>query len=232
MTHIQQQVICIGTRSVLVEDEDFARAYDVGYETYHRYHRDDNVIDSAILLFQLRNGWNDTCSEMEHTGFIMGWLAGFYEQEEGHLARSIDVTMTDAYTHACRVHSSRRALKRPPIVCLCGSTRFIEAFHVANLKETLAGKIVLSIGCDFKSDHDLRLAGELTSHDKERLDGLHLGKIALADEVLFLNVGGYMGESTRRELAYAHSLGKAIRYLQPPTEGMCDDKGTATILLQ
>lgn len=105
---------------------------------------------------------------------------------------------------------------QPTIVCLCGSTRFSEAFHEANLRETLAGNIVLSIGCDFKSDTDLLLAGELTHEDKERLDELHLRKIDLADEVLFLNVNGYMGESTRREHQYATNHGKIIRYLVEP----------------
>lgn len=108
-------------------------------------------------------------------------------------------------------------MERPKIVCLCGSTRFSEAFHAANLRETLAGNIVLSIGCDFKSDTDLLLAGELTEADKERLDELHLRKIDLADEVLFLNVGGYMGQSTLTEHFYAGSTGKTIRYLEPST---------------
>jgi len=92
MTHVHPHLVSIGKMAVLVEDGDFARAYDAGYETYHHYHRDDDVIDSAILLFQVRNGWNDTCSEMETTGFIMGWLAAFYEQEEGQLALCVPVT--------------------------------------------------------------------------------------------------------------------------------------------
>ncbi len=93
MAQVQQpHVVSIGKRAVLVEDEDFARAYDVGYETYHQYHRDDDVIDSAMLLFHLRNGWNDACSAMWTTGFIMGWLAAFYEQEEGQLALCVSVT--------------------------------------------------------------------------------------------------------------------------------------------
>ena len=104
--------------------------------------------------------------------------------------------------------------KFPIIICLCGSTRFSKAFHEANLKETLDGKIVLSIGCDFKSDKDSMLAGQLTEKDKSRLDELHLRKIELADEVLILNVGGYIGESTKRELAYAQHLNKHIRFLE------------------
>jgi hypothetical protein len=97
----------------------------------------------------------------------------------------------------------------PKIVCLCGSTRFSEAFRRANLNETLAGRIVLSIGCDFKNDD----ARELTNYDKTRLYELHLRKIDLADEILILNVDGYIGESTRRELEYARRLGKPIRFL-------------------
>lgn len=99
---------------------------------------------------------------------------------------------------------------KPTVVCLCGSTRFGEAFRAANLKETLAGRIVLSIGCDFKSDQGLGL----TVADKERLDELHLRKIDLASEVLILNVGGYIGNSTSRERDYALSKGKRVRYLE------------------
>lgn len=76
---------------MLVEDEEFARDYDLGYETYHRYHRDE-VIDSALLLFQVRNGWNDACSDMHNTGLLLGWLAAFYEQEDGQLALSVSMT--------------------------------------------------------------------------------------------------------------------------------------------
>ncbi|SRR5260221_598395 len=100
---------------------------------------------------------------------------------------------------------------RPPIVCLCGSTRFSQAFREANLRETLAGKIVLTIGCDFKSDDALGL----THDDKVRMDLLHLHKIRLADEILVLNVGGYIGESTRNEIYHAELAKKRIRYLEP-----------------
>jgi hypothetical protein len=103
-------------------------------------------------------------------------------------------------------------LPEPVIVCLCGSTRFSEAFREANLRETLAGKIVLSIGCDTKSDHDLALAG--VGIDKDTLDLLHFFKIDLAHEILVLNVGGYIGVSTRREIEYALRKGKHVRYLE------------------
>lgn len=105
---------------------------------------------------------------------------------------------------------------RPTIVCLCGSTRFSKAFQEANLRETLNRKIVLSIGCDMRSDTDI--FGHMTIDEvvmvKNQLDELHMRKIDLADEVLILNVDGYIGESTARELAYARSLDKRIRFLE------------------
>lgn len=99
----------------------------------------------------------------------------------------------------------------PTVVCLCGSTRFMDAFQKANLEETLAGRIVLSIGCNTKSDEMLGI----TDAQKDALDELHLRKIDLADEVLILNVGGYIGASTHRELAYAIFKNKKVRFFEP-----------------
>lgn len=106
---------------------------------------------------------------------------------------------------------------QPHIVCLCGSTRFWREFQRASLAETLAGHIVLSIGAASGTDdeHFGNLPREEYDRVKAMLDELHLRKIDLADEVLVLNVGGYVGESTRREIAYAESIGRPIRYLEP-----------------
>lgn len=99
----------------------------------------------------------------------------------------------------------------PTIVCLFSSTRFFQAYRDANLRETLNGKIVLTIDCDAKANHDLQL-GPI---DKTRLDIVHHFKIELSDEVLILNVSGYVGESTCREIEYARMLGKTLRWLEP-----------------
>lgn len=105
----------------------------------------------------------------------------------------------------------------PTIVCLCGSTRFWRDFQQASLRETLAGKIVLSIGAANGTDdeHFGNLPRAEYDRVKQRLDELHKRKIDLADEVLILNVGGYIGESTRRELEYALEHRKTVRYLEP-----------------
>ena len=107
--------------------------------------------------------------------------------------------------------------KRPVIVCLCGSTRFGDAFREANLAETLAGRIVLSIGCDMKADADLAAAGELGKDPetvKQELDQLHRRKIELADEVLVVSRDGYFGQSTAGEIAHAVTLGKPVRFAE------------------
>lgn len=105
----------------------------------------------------------------------------------------------------------------PRVICLCGSTRFADTFVRAQLDETLAGHIVLTIGCPTQSDE--RLKTIVTEAVKIKLDELHKRKIDLADEVLVLNVGGYVGDSTRSEIAYACALGRPVRYLEPTGDG-------------
>jgi hypothetical protein len=104
---------------------------------------------------------------------------------------------------------------KPTITVLCGSTRFSDAFQEANLRLTMAGEIVLSIGCDMKSDNELWSDPAEAEQIKQRLDHLHLRKIDLADQVYVLNVDGYIGQSTSREIAYAQTLRKPITYLVP-----------------
>jgi hypothetical protein len=103
---------------------------------------------------------------------------------------------------------------RPIVVCLCGSTRFKDEYIEAARSETLAGKIVISVGL-FGHVDGLDMEGDV----KKMLDVLHLKKIDLADEIFVLNPEGYIGESTRREIAYAKFTGKQVRYLCPITAG-------------
>lgn len=99
-------------------------------------------------------------------------------------------------------------MTRPTIVCLCGSTKFRDAYTQATRDKTLAGEIVLSVGL---FGH---LEGLDTASDtKVMLDELHLRKIDLADYVYVVDVDGYVGESTRREVAYAREHGKRVEFL-------------------
>ena len=110
----------------------------------------------------------------------------------------------------------------PRVICLCGSTRFMDAFFDAGWRLTLDGHIILSVGvCKHAKDHGAEALGQDVA---DRLDELHLRKIDLADSVFVLNVGGYIGSSTRKEIAYAVSTGKPIEYLEPSDgEGASDE---------
>ncbi len=102
-----------------------------------------------------------------------------------------------------------------PRVCLCGSTRFMEAFFAAGWELTLLGQIVLSVGVCKHVDESGH-GGEALGEDvAARLDELHKRKIDLADWVLVLNVEGYIGESTWSEVEYAYRTGKPVQCLFP-----------------
>jgi hypothetical protein len=45
------------------------------------------------------------------------------------------------------------------------------------------------------------------------LDDMHKRKIDLADEIFVINVGGYIGSSTRSEIEYSTKTGKTVKYL-------------------
>lgn len=103
---------------------------------------------------------------------------------------------------------------RPRIVCLVGSTRFMEAFQRANYMESLAGRIVLSIGCMTTADAAKLEQWGTSPETKRKLDELHKAKIRLCDEIYVLNVDDYIGATTADEIEYALSLGKKIRWLE------------------
>ena len=88
------------------------------------------------------------------------------------------------------------------------------------LAETLAGRIVLSVATAPGGDEALFAHLEPTERARlvEMLAELHLRKIDLADEVLILDVEGYIGPSTARELAYARAQGKCVRFLRDEFE--------------
>ncbi len=99
------------------------------------------------------------------------------------------------------------------VITLCGSTRFKDEFMEAQKRLTLEGNIVISVGL-FGHAGDSEVwenmdEGTLTK-TKEMLDDMHKRKIDMAD----VNVGGYIGSSTRSEIEYAIATGKTVRYLE------------------
>ena len=97
-----------------------------------------------------------------------------------------------------------------PVITLCGSTRFKDQFIEAQKRLTLEGNIVISVGLFGHSGDD----EVWTEGTKEMQDKMHKRKINMADAIYVINVGGYIGESTRSEIEYAIRNGKEVRYLE------------------
>ncbi len=97
------------------------------------------------------------------------------------------------------------------VITLCGSTRFRDEFLETQKRLTLEGNIVISVGL-FGHSGDEEVWQDGT---KKMLDDMHKRKIDMADEIFVINVGGYIGESTRSEIEYAQAIGKKVSYLEP-----------------
>lgn len=100
-------------------------------------------------------------------------------------------------------------------ITLCGSARFEEDFQKWDERLSLCGHLVytLSVYPSVKGDKDW-----YTPTQKMKLDNIHLAKIRESDAILVLNVGGYIGESTAKEITYAQDLGKKVFWLEAPKD--------------
>ena len=97
------------------------------------------------------------------------------------------------------------------VITLCGSTKFKDEYMKAQKDLTLQGNIVISVGLFGHSGDD----EVWTEGTKEMLDNMHKRKIDMADEIFVINVGGYIGKSTKSEIEYAIRNGKKVNYLEP-----------------
>ncbi len=110
------------------------------------------------------------------------------------------------------------------VITLCGSTRFKEQFLEVQKRLTLEGNVVISVGLfGHSGDEEVWKPGI-----KEMLDRMHLSKIDMADEIFVINVDGYIGESTQREISYALAHGKTVNYLEQPHD-MLNNEQQATL---
>lgn len=93
-------------------------------------------------------------------------------------------------------------------ICLCGSTRFMDQFHDANVALSLAGHVVYSVATSTKGDF------QPTADQKFMLDMVHLQKIQESEAIVVVgrqeDGSVYIGESTRKEMMFATTLGHPI----------------------
>lgn len=136
----------------------------------------------------------------------------------GACARRIRANLDSCFDYiekpaAPQPHSPALQGENPKKICYCGSLRVAkEAFQKAEYESVLKGDIALLPCCMFV---DIQREYGAESDYKQKADDLHKRKIDICDEVFVLNVGGYIGESTRSEIEYATKIGKPIKYLEP-----------------
>jgi hypothetical protein len=94
------------------------------------------------------------------------------------------------------------------IITLCGSIRFQSEMLQYRDQQMRNGKWIL---LPENMDIDIQ---KVDQRVKKQMDELHLRKIDCADKVLIWNRDGYIGESTKKEIDYAHSKNKQIIFLE------------------
>lgn len=94
------------------------------------------------------------------------------------------------------------------IITLCGSIKFKTEFMRVQEELTLNGNIVLTPNFFSNINNIVNL------ETKKMLGEMHRQKIDMSDEIYVINLGGYIGESTRSEIEYAKTKGKNIKYLE------------------
>ena len=108
-------------------------------------------------------------------------------------------------------------MKKYNVITLCGSTKFKKEFLQVQKELTLNGNIVISVGLfGHSGDNEVweNMDDGTLTRTKKMLDDMHKQKIDMSDEIFVINVGGYIGESTKNEIEYAESLGKKVNYLE------------------
>ena len=91
------------------------------------------------------------------------------------------------------------------IITMCGSHKFKSEMTKLAEELTLEGNCVLTPIDLTRSGQDAYTAEEVAT-----LKVMHKEKIRLSDAIFVVNVGGYIGDSTRSEIEYARSLGREI----------------------
>jgi len=114
--------------------------------------------------------------------------------------------------------------EKPRIITLLGSSRFCGEMAILAWEFEKGGAIALGLHllpqgyCEQKgmipdSDGRIHHIGEQEGVEME-MDTLHFKKIEMSDSVFVVNIGGYIGKSTAREIAYARYLGTPVSYLE------------------
>jgi hypothetical protein len=177
--------------------------------------KNNPVPNSKELTLLAETDWHnreERKHQYEMIPWTMGWMTGFLSERKPHWPK----------VHEAAIRKDERekvlaGLKQGrKVITLCGSVKFWDEYVRQNAILTLQGNIVFSCGLSLKAGYEDLICDLPLDDVKADLDFIHLRKIDLSDEIFVLNVGGYIGDSTKREIEYALSKGKVIRYLESP----------------
>lgn len=116
-------------------------------------------------------------------------------------------------------------IDKPQIITFCGSSRFVSLMAVMMWEFEKQGCICMGLHllpydyCEQKGytpdeNGHIHHIGEQEGIE-DAMDTLHFKKIDMSDSIYVVNLDGYIGSSTAREIAYAKHLGKRIMYHEP-----------------
>lgn len=135
-------------------------------------------------------------------------------EKGGMIARNSD-NHDDKWYVAKDFYESNYKEKTKTVV-LCGSSKFCQimavcAWYIEKYENAISMGLHLLPSwypeIDSIPDHLAEFEGVA-----EQMDNLHLRKIDLCDEIFVVNYNDYIGESTKREIAYAQKNGKNVRW--------------------
>jgi hypothetical protein len=95
-------------------------------------------------------------------------------------------------------------------VAICGSMRFVEDMIEVQKHLSYQGVIVLMPSFTLASPGTVHIPAEI----KKQFAEMHRERIDMADEIFVVNVGGYFGSDTDKDIEYAESVGKPVKYLE------------------
>lgn len=98
------------------------------------------------------------------------------------------------------------------IVTICGSMKFKDKMLEIAKDLEIKNKYIV-IQCVYTND-------KFTDDELSILSDLHYKKIDISDAIYVVNVDGYIGSQTSKEIEYAKKNGKEVMYLEPTIENL------------
>lgn len=99
------------------------------------------------------------------------------------------------------------------VITICGSMRFADEMEKEAERLTEHGYVV-----------KLPIKNGRDKYTESELEAMHREKILSSDAILVFNIGGYIGDSTRKEIQYAEYKGVDVLYKEEEDNNGTDEE--------